>query len=182
MGEPQRLRPMPPDRRATDEPGGVAPGAPDRGGQDRLPSGGHAGQPVGAEERPAGVGGAWEPLPQRRSNPRELGGTSGDRDDRHAERAIQRVEIEDVEPAHHRPVEEDRPDAIERAKTPDERNDPPRTVGAVDAHATGTDRLHVLGKRHGHGRHRSVAVPALERTVVDTDHSRVRLPERTPQR
>ena len=181
MGEPQRLRPMPADRRALDEPGGVGSGASDRGGPDRLPVRGDLEQPVRAEEGPSGIGGTGEPPPQGRPDPRELRRASRDRDDRHPELPVERVQVEDVEPPHDRPVEENGADAVEGPETSNERDDPARPVGAVDPDPTGTDRLHVLGKRHGHRRDRSIAVPALERAVVDPDHPRVRFPEGTPQ-
>jgi len=115
-------------------------------------------------------------------DPRELRGSSRDRDYRHSEPLVERVQVEHVEPSHDRSVHENGADPFERPEAPDKGDDPPRSVGTVDSDAAGAYRLYVLGKRQDHGRNRSVTVPACERSVVDPDHPRMRFPEGAPQR
>jgi hypothetical protein len=135
-----------------------------------------------SQEGPASVGRARKPFPQRRSDPRELRGAPRDRDDRDPELLVERVQVENVEPAHDRAVHENRADAFERSEAADERDDPTRPVRAVDPDPAGSYCLYMFGERQDHGRDRSVPVPARERSVVDPDHPRMRFPEGPPQR
>ncbi len=119
MGEAQRLRPVPPNGGPSDEKGGVRSGAPDRGGEDRLAARGHPEQSVRAQEGPADVGRTREPFPQRRLDPGELWGSSRDRDDRHTELLVQRVQVEHVEPSHDRSVHQNGANSFERPEATD---------------------------------------------------------------
>ena len=147
MGEPQRLRPMPSDRRALHEPGGVGSGTSDRRGQDRLSFRRHPEQPVRPEEDPPGVGGTGEPLFQSFPDPSELRRAPRDRDDWHPEPPVDRVQVEDVEPSHDRPVDEYGADPFQGTEAADECDHSTRAVRAVDPDPTGSDRLHVFRKR-----------------------------------
>jgi hypothetical protein len=100
--------------RALHEPGRIPPGAAHGGGQDRLARGRYAEQPVGSKEGPAGVRRPRKPLRERSSDPREVRGTSGDRDDRQTQLSMEYVEVEDIESADNGTVEEDGADTVER--------------------------------------------------------------------
>ena len=115
-------------------------------------------------------------------DPRELGGTSRHRYDRHPEPPVDRVQVEDVEPSDDRPIHQDGAEAFQRSQAADERDDPTRAVGAVDPDPADADRFQMFGERQDHGRDRSVAVAAFERAVIDPRHPRMRFPEGPPQR
>ena len=91
------------------------------------------------------------------------------------------VEVEDIEPTDDGPVEEDRPDPVDRTEAANERDHPARGVGPIDPHAPGPNLLHVLGQRQSDRGHRSVAVAPLEGAVVDPDDAGVGLSEGPPQ-
>lgn len=90
------------------------------------------------------------------------------------------VEVEDIESADDRTVEEDGADTVERPQASDECDDPSRAIVAIDSHPTGPDRFHMLRERECDRRQRSVLVVAVERSVIDPDHAGVDLAERTP--
>ena len=92
------------------------------------------------------------------------------------------IEVDHVEPPDHGTIEEDRPNALEPAQAPHERDDAASPVRTVDRDLSYADRIDTLGKRHEHGGDRGVSVPTVEGTVVDAHHLRVRFPERAPQR
>ena len=69
MGEPDWLRPEPPDRGALHQPDGIPPPGPDDRGQDRTASRGDGKEPVGPEERIPAAGIPGKPLPQGGADP-----------------------------------------------------------------------------------------------------------------
>jgi hypothetical protein len=93
---------------------------------------------------------------------------------------MDRVQIEDVEPADDRTIQEDRADPLQGTDLPEEPDDAGGPVRPVDADPADPDRLQLLGKRDDHRRDRGVAVPAGEGSVVDGGHARVGFPERAP--
>ena len=95
---------------------------------------------------------------------------------------MDRIEVEDVETSHHDPVEQNRPNAVERTEGADERHDPARPVRTVHADAPRADRLEPFGERDDDRGERRVALGPVERSIIDADELRVGFPERPPQR
>lgn len=182
MREPERLRPKAPHHGALDESRCIRPRTSDRGREDRSPFGRDREQSVRPQEAPALLRTPGKPLPERRSDSAELGRPPRYGDDRHAQRPVDRVEVEDVEPANHGTVDQKRPNSVEGSETPDECDHSPGPVGSVDADPAGAHGLEVVRHHHGHRRQGGVPVRAVERPVVDSHHSRVDFVERAPQR
>ncbi len=180
MGEAQRLGPMSANGRTLHEPGRIPSGAAHGGGQDWLARGRYGEQSVGSKESPTRVRCPGKPLHEGRPDPGELGGTSGDRDDRQTQLSMEQVEVQDIESADDRTVEEDGADTVERSQASNECDDPSRAVGTVDADPTGPDGFHMLRERERDRRNGGVPVVAVERSVIDPDHAGVDLAERTP--
>jgi len=134
------------------------------------------------EEGEPGLRGAGEPPVEGRADPLEIGAASRDRHDRHAGGAADRVEVEDVEPPDDRSVDQDRADPVSRPQRPEQPDDPGGAVPPVDAYPGEPDRLDPLRRRDDDGGDRRVPVPPGERSVIDADDPRVRLPEGSPQR
>jgi hypothetical protein len=95
---------------------------------------------------------------------------------------VNRVEVQDVEPADHRAIEEDGPDPLDPAGRAHERHHPGRAVATVDADPREPYRFHALRSRDDDRRDRSVPVASGERSVVDAHDPGMRLTERSPQR
>jgi hypothetical protein len=93
---------------------------------------------------------------------------------------MEHVQVEDVEPSHDRPVEEDGAHALDWSQLSDQADHATRAIGPIDPHAPDTDRFHVLGERQRHGREGSVPVPTIERPVVDPHDAGMGLPEGAP--
>lgn len=160
---------------------GVSPGAPDGRSEDRPPAGRHGKKAVRREEPVAPGRIPGEPLLERRADSSELGSAAGDCDHRAPERSVDRVEVDDVEPAENRTIEQHRPDAVERTGRADDRHDASRGVAAVHAHSVGSNRLDLFGHRNHDGRDGRDTVPPDKSAVVHPDHARVDLGERAPQ-
>ncbi len=182
MREAERLGPVAAHRGLSDQGLGVARRAAGRRGPDRLARGRDAGQAVAAEESEPPHRAAREPAPERRTDPLELGATAGDGDDRDPRGPAERVEVEHVEPADDRPVEEDRADPFPAVERREERADAGGPVRPVDRHAADPHLLDAIGERDHDGGDRSLAVAAPERPVVHPDDAGMGLPERSPQR
>lgn len=133
-----------------------------------------------AEERETPVGGPREPPSQGARDAGEVGGPPGDRHDGDAEGPPQCVQVEDVEPSHDGPVEQDRAHPFESAQRPHERDDPTGAVGTVDPDRAEPGELEALGEGDDDRRDRGPSVPSRERPVVDGRHTGVSLPERAP--
>lgn len=181
MGQPQRLGPEAPHRGPCDKSGRVRPGAPDRGGEEGTARGRHPKQTVRGEEAPTSGGVPAEPLTERGTDPTKLGRAARQGDDRKAELTVKEVEVEHVESADHRPVEQEGSRPSDRAGGPDQTDDLPSAVLAVDANGRRHDRLDVVRGRDDHRCDRRAPVRALERAVVHPHDPRMRFPERTPQ-
>ena len=95
---------------------------------------------------------------------------------------MDRFEVEDVEPSYDGPVEQDRPNPVERTEGADEGEDPAGPVRTIDPDVPGAHRLEPFGNGHHHGGDRGVPVRTVERSVVDADHLGVGFTERPPQR
>jgi len=95
---------------------------------------------------------------------------------------VQEIEVEDIEPADDRAVEQERPRAFERAEGADETEHLAGPVGPIDPHPADAGRLETLGEAHDDRGDRGVDVPPAERPVVDRDDRRMGLGERAPQR
>jgi hypothetical protein len=137
---------------------------------------------MGPEEGPSLLRRAGKPLRQRGADSGELGRSPRHGDHGEAERAVELVEVEHVEAAHHGPVDEHGPDAVERAQRADEPEHPSGPVRPVDADSADPDRLEVFGERHDHGRDRGVRLRAVEGAVIDAHELGMRFAERAPQR
>jgi len=115
-------------------------------------------------------------------NLREIRGTTRDGHDRHAERTVDDIEVDDVEPPEDRSVEHHRADSLERTETPDEPDHSLGRVGPVDTNMARSDRLYVFGEGEGDRREGRDSVAAVERPVVDPHDPGVRFSEGAPQR
>lgn len=178
MGEAQRLGPVAPHGRPSKQPDRIALRASDRAGAQGRSGGRHAEEPMGPQQSEATGRVAREPLGERRTDADEVRRTPGNRHHRKAETAVERVEVEDVEPPQHGPVDQHGPHAVERASSPDDGDRLAGRVTAVDLDRPGTDRLDIPRQRDDDRRDRSLAVTAGERTVVEPDHPRMGLAER----
>jgi hypothetical protein len=182
VSDPQRLGPEPDHARPPDEPHCVRGRATGRGGPDGRPPGRHAEQAVAAEYREAAGGGPGKPSLEGAADAREIRPASGERDHGKRGRPMDRVEVEDVEPADHRSVEKNRAHPLGRGDGAEQRDDPRGPVPAVHPYAGEPGRLEMVGGGEYHGSDRGVPVPSFECAVVDADDPRVRLTERPPQR
>jgi len=95
---------------------------------------------------------------------------------------MDRLEVEDVEPSHDGPVEQDRPNSLERTESADETQHPAGPVRPVHANLRRADRLEAFGQRHHHGRERREPVGPVEGAIIDADELGMRFAERPPQR
>ncbi len=182
MGEADRLGGVALDDRAAHERCRLRTEAAD----DRDPHGGggagNGGEPVRGKEPVPPLRVAGEPALERRPDRAEIGRPGRHGDDGNAERAVKTVEVDDVEAADDRPVEQDRPRARPAGEAAHERREDLRGVRSVDAHPPDPDRLDARRDGEQDGGDRRPSVPATERAVVQPDDVEVRLPERPPQR
>lgn len=137
---------------------------------------------MGAQKAPPSARVPGEPLSQGGTDPVELGRAASDRHHGKLERAVERVEVEDVETTHYRSVQQEGADPVERAGRPYEVDHRAGPVGPIDPDDPRADRLHIVRRGKDHRRQRRAAVVPVERAVVDPDHPGVRLHERPTQR
>lgn len=112
---------------------------------------------------------------------REVRGVPRHRDDREAELRVEPVEVDHVEPADDRPVQEDRPEALEASGVPNEPRDLGRPIVPVHPDPAQSDRLDPGGDGHRDRGDRGPGVLSRERPVVDADHMEVGLAQGATQ-
>ncbi len=136
---------------------------------------------MGPQERPSSLGIGPEPRPKRGVDPAEVGRPAGHGHDRDAQRLVDAVQVEDVEPADDRAVDEHRADPVDRPGRADERDHRLGPVSTVHPDPRTTYGFDVRRGRHDHRRDRGERVPSAERPVVDADDPGMILREGPPQ-
>ena len=92
------------------------------------------------------------------------------------------IEVEHVEAANDRAVDQHRPDPFLAPERGQQADDAHGRIPPVDPDAREPDRLDALGRGDDDGGDRGETVAAIEGAVVYPDDPRVRLAERPPQR
>jgi hypothetical protein len=182
MGEPEGLRNVAADDRSADEPGGVRATASDRGQEQRRTGREHREESVTTQRSPTASRIAREPLSKGGVDRRELRIGAGHRYDRDAQPPVETVQVQDVEPADHRPVQQHRVQALESARRFHQTDQLGRSVPPVDPHPPDAYGLHAVRSRDRDRRHRCPPVGASERPVVDPDDPDVQFGKSRTQR
>jgi len=123
VGEPDRFGHVAPDRRLADEDRGLPAPASHGRDEERQVRERKREETVGAQELPADGRIPREPLSQRRLDPRKVGTVPRDGHDRDAQRVVNRVQVDDVEPADDRAVQEDGAQPLQAPSGADEPDD-----------------------------------------------------------
>ena len=136
---------------------------------------------MGGEERIPARRISWEPFLKGGADSGEIGESAGHRHHRSVKAFVHGIEVDHVEPAEYRAVEQHGPYPVERTGRPDEGDHPTARVPSIDSNLADPDRFDVVRNRHNDGGDRRRPVAPRERAVVDRDHSRVGLAERPTQ-
>jgi hypothetical protein len=182
VGESHRLGDMSADHGSSHEAGSVRPACAHDRQMDRWAGWGDREQPMPSQQRPAPGRVLREPRAERRVNAGKVRAVSRHGEHRDPQRFVDPVEVEDVEPADHDPVQDHGLQALEAPGPPDESDHLTRAVPPVDANPTNLDRLDPVGSGDRDRGERRPPSVAAERAVVHADDPHVQLLEFCPQR
>ena len=180
MGEPERLGPESAHRRAREEGGDVARRRPHAARPDRAPGRRDPEEPVPEEQSLPSGRVPGEPAAERAPDPGPIGISPGHGDHGPADRAMEPVEVDDVEAADDDPVEQDDAQVLPMAGRPDQFDDPIGRIAPVDRDGADPDRLDRCREGENDRRDRGAPIGPGKPSVVDRDQADVRLRERPP--
>jgi hypothetical protein len=94
---------------------------------------------------------------------------------------VEPVQVQNVETADHRAVQQDGVESLQTASGPNQADDLLRRIPSVHAHATHTDGFDTIRGGDRHGRDGRPAIVPMEGPVIDADDSHVELGESRTQ-